>query len=242
LFFKYASYHHFATSFDGITWSATQVVSNLGGSAGDYPDFAVINGQLFAFRLGYTNVNVKQFNGYTFIDIPTSSIPGADFSDSKGAVFAELNGTYYIFSANSASVSKVQSTDGINWTNFERICSFCAPIGSTTVDALSFNGLVFISFKAPDPDNRIGVIKYNGLFAFSQMITDSHGVILKTRSINVPMATDGTKLLISYRGNGANDKNYVVYSTSGGSPWIVQDSGGTSYWNGYRDIIYASGN
>jgi|GEM_PF-6275426 len=249
LFFRYNAYYHMAITYDGINWGQTTLLHGLGFglSIDDWPEFGVVNGQLKAYKFhnlwgGNVSVEVYGFDGIDFALESQQNIMPHPGVASNGCTFAELNGKFYLIGAYGDWIFKTESTDGINWSAAEGLCGPCFSNGSKINDAISFNGAIYFSFKEREPNNRIGLLKYDGTNSSVSFITDVNNVILRTKGVNVPLATDGNKLVVSYRGNGANDKNYVVYSTTGTAPWYVRDSGGTSYWNDLRDIIYASGN
>lgn len=242
LFYYHNNNFRLRTSNNGINWSIEQVISGLTTSSSNgrinYPELALINGELYAYVLHMNGVNnlalsIKRFQGYGFIYVDWILQFAYSSGDFTSPSVAKVNGIYYLFySQNQNQIMKVQSTDGINWSSLGSVCLGNCSIGGNAIDAVTFNNNIYISYK--QPDNSLGYIRYDGTGGYVFVISSSAG-IHKTSGINTPIATDGSKLIISYTGN-TSDYNFISYSYNG-STWTQAQIKGRSS-NSYREILY----
>ncbi len=213
MLYQQSGSYYLHSSSDGLSWTIPQMIPQFKISTGSEVykevELAVINGELYAYQLKVSsnyiwNLTFKYENG-NFSSLISSPLKGIDGTTLRMASFADLNGVKYLFFTEGTKLHYSQSTDGVSWnsSNERGVISH----SGYALDAVTFNNNIYISYKKSG--DALSLVRFDGINFYYYNIND-----FKTSSHNVPIATDGSKLVISYRAAGS-DSNLVCYSYDG---------------------------
>lgn len=223
---------------DGMNWSASQDIHVGAPTAPDgqrnYPRMAIVNGELFVYN-NHTSTNptdqyMRVYNhnkGYVY----PSAYLGSSTQRMSPPCFATLNGLYYIFyvdPSGSKSLKYMTSMDGIRWSA-PTVALTNSTLGND-ISATTLNGSIYITHRRTD-NHGLAYIRYNGSYFTSYTNINNY----KTTGTNLPIATDGEKLVISFR-DGTNTANRFVYSRDGVT-WHLINAPGSSHVH-HRVLVY----
>jgi hypothetical protein len=254
IFFVLNGNYFLCKSSNGTTVGSAIAITGLRTYVSDngkitYPEIVVLNGEIYSYALDYEMISfpfarhityTSKLVGNTFqpISESTAYLDESEFPLPKysvwGPTFVQLNGTYYLFYFRASEMRYLSSPDGINWNTTARACDNCfwnsdyRPTGSA-MDGVTFGGKIYLSYRTAE--NQVGYFKFDGVNGVPHRFIN-----YKTSGINVPIATDGNRLYLSYKGNTLN-YNMMLYSDTNGGNWTEVNVQGSSS-SSYRELLY----
>lgn len=220
---------------DGTNWVNKHTV-NLPKTYGDgilnTPLLYSVNGTLYAY-LPYsqpsvpdqpfiTDMYIYRYNGSYFVFENSFQIDSETFDITMYTpCMAKLHDTYYLFwSRRNSTIYYTTSADGVtNWTAVKALGGG----GAWRPEATTFKGHIYITSVDP-PTKGLKYWKFDGVSPRATVYTSINGY--KTQGTNFPIATDGDKLVMSFR-DGSNTANRFVYSYDG-LYWSLINAPGSS--------------
>lgn len=258
-------------SSDGINWTAPRTMnidrSYTYNGLIRHPELIVYNSGLFAISffehaeynpdVPYPHQNYQlraksyQYTTDNFQLVATSGnihkvgISGSnpdfrnDWRSPSAIVYNNSLVVHFVVGNNGDVILRTTSADLINWTAVIAKVNGCEVKGMTDA-ALSPDGRVIVTWVSKS-DNKVRFAPLSPTDNTTGFGPGPSVAGATSASINVPVATDGTKIVITFRGNGANDSNYIGILTppsSASSTWVIKKVSGTSHTS-FRDIVYA---
>lgn len=224
---------------DGLNWTTGEAISSIDmtsapGGKRNFPRIATVDFGLYAYIMWHGTNGSRYMLTYQYINGSFQKLSQVQLNSGSGALsppcLVKLGSTYYIMytDVQNSALKYMTSADGINWSSPST--AYSSSTFSTDIDAVVFKDNIYVSYRRVD-DKGLAYVKFNGSSA--QWYTNINHY--KSQGANCPMATDGQKLVMSFR-DGSNTGNRFVYTYDGLNWYLLRTAGSSG--KALRTLVY----